>query len=134
MTGQQLGEVTGIDYLARRGAASAFGNLHAEVVNGMDVLAVWDAVSRAAEFCRTKQGPVLLECMTYRYLGHSLSDQRVKYRSPEEEEAWRARDCIDSYQAQLLAAGVVTEAEVTALREKVEARLAASLEFAAHSA
>jgi len=133
MTGQQLGEVTGIDYLARRGAAYAFDNLHAEVVNGMDVLAVWDAVSRAAEFCRTKQGPVLLECMTYRYLGHSLSDQRVKYRSPEEEAAWRSRDCIDSYQAQLIAAGVMTESEIAALRAKVDARIAASLDFAAQS-
>ena len=133
MTGQQLGEVSGVDCLARRGAAYAPNNLHAEVVNGMDVLAVWEAVSRAAELCRTQQGPVLLECMTYRYLGHSLSDQRMKYRSPEEEAAWRAWDCIDTYQAQLLAAGVVTEAEVATLREQVEARIARSLEFAVRS-
>jgi 2-oxoisovalerate dehydrogenase E1 component len=133
MTGQQLGEVSGIDCLARRGAAYALDNLHAEVVNGMDVLAVWEAVSRAAELCRTRQGPVLLECMTYRYLGHSLSDQRVKYRSQEEEEAWRARDCIDTYQAQLLAAGALTDGEVEALGARVAQRIAASLEFAVRS-
>jgi len=133
MTGQQLGEVSGVDCLARRGAAYSHDNLHAEVVNGMNVLAVWEAVSRAAELCRSKQGPVLLECMTYRYLGHSLSDQRVKYRSPEEEEAWRRRDCIDSYQAQLLSAGVLTEAELAALKERADRRIAQSLEFAVRS-
>jgi 2-oxoisovalerate dehydrogenase E1 component len=133
MTGQQQGEVTGIDYLARRGASYSFDNLHAEVVNGMEVLAVWDAVSRAAELCRTRQGPVLLECMTYRYLGHSLSDQRVKYRSPEEEAVWRARDCIDSYQLQLISAGVLSEPEVSELRAKVDARIEKSVEFAVKS-
>jgi 2-oxoisovalerate dehydrogenase E1 component len=133
MTGQQQGEVTGIDYLARRGAAYSFDNLHAEVVNGMDVLAVWDAVSRAAELCRTKQGPVLLECMTYRYMGHSLSDQRVKYRSPDEEASWRARDCIDTYQSEMISTGVVNEADVADLRARVDARIAESLQFAVQS-
>ncbi len=133
MTGQQQGEVTGIDYLARRGAAYAFDNLHAEVVNGMDVLAVWDAVTRAADLCRSKQGPVLLECITYRYLGHSLSDQRVKYRSPEEEAAWQARDCVETYQAEVIGAGVLTASEVTDLRAQVNARIEESLRFAAQS-
>jgi 2-oxoisovalerate dehydrogenase E1 component len=133
MTGQQQGEVTGIDYLARRGAAYSFDNLHAEVVNGMDVLAVWDAVTRAAELCRTRQGPVLLECITYRYLGHSLSDQRVKYRSPEEEEAWREWDCLETYQSQLLQAGVLTESQIADLRARVEARIQESLSFAVES-
>ena len=130
MTGQQQGEVTGIDYLARRGAAYTFDNMHAEVVNGMDVLAVWDAVSRAADLCRTRQGPVLLECLTYRYLGHSLSDQRVKYRTPEEEASWRARDCVETYQAQLISAGLLAEPDVTALRAKVDARIEEALQFA----
>ncbi len=133
MTGQQQGEVTGIDYLARRGAAYSLDNLHAEVVNGTDVLAVWDAVSRAAQLCRTHQGPVLVECVTYRYLGHSLSDQRVRYRSTEEEAAWRARDCVENYQAQLMAAGILTEAEVTSLRVKVQARIEESLQYALKS-
>jgi 2-oxoisovalerate dehydrogenase E1 component len=130
MTGQQQGEVTGIDHLARRGAAYNDENMHAEVVNGMDVLAVWDAVGRAAELCRGKRGPVLLECVTYRYLGHSLSDQRVKYRSPDEEAAWRARDCVDNYQAQLVEAGLLTEADASKLREGAEARIREALESA----
>jgi len=133
MTGQQLGEVTGIDYLARRGAAYAFDNLHAEVVNGMDVLAVWDAVSRAADLCRTRQGPVLLECLTYRYLGHSLSDQRTRYRTHEEEAYWRSRDPIDTYQQQLLDAGVMSDADLAHLRARVDARIEEALRFAVAS-
>jgi len=133
MTGQQQGEVTGIDYLARRGAAYSFDNLHAEVVNGMDVLAVWDAVSRAAQLCRTRQGPVLLECITYRYLGHSLSDQRVKYRSPEEEASWRERDCVETYQRDLVESGALTESGVSELRAQVDARIQEALRFAAGS-
>jgi len=133
MTGQQRGEVCGVEYLARRGAAYNDRNMHAEVVNGMDVLAVWDAVSRAADLCRTKQGPVLLECLTYRYMGHSLSDQRVKYRTPEEESAWRACDAIDCYQRQLIEAGALSEEEAGALREGVDGRIREALDAALES-
>jgi len=133
MTGQQRGEVTGIECLARRGAAYNRDNMHAEVVNGMDVLAVWDAVARAAEVCRTKQGPVLLECLTYRYMGHSLSDQRVRYRSREEEDAWHSKDCIETYQQQLPDAGVMSEEEIASLRASVEERVAEALTWAAKS-
>ncbi len=133
MTGQQRGEVCGIDYLARRGAAYNHDNMHAEVVNGMDVLAVWDAVSRAAELCRTGQGPVLLECLTYRYLGHSLSDQRIKYRTADEEAAWRACDAIDCYQRQLIEAGALTESEPAELRSAVDSRIRQALDAALES-
>ncbi|HUU54022.1 MAG TPA: dehydrogenase E1 component subunit alpha/beta [Armatimonadota bacterium] len=133
MTGQQRGEVCGVDYLARRGAAYNDENMHAEVVNGMDVLAVWEAVTRAAELCRNNRGPVLLECLTYRYMGHSLSDQRVKYRTLEEEAAWRACDAIECYQRQLVEAGALTEEEASTLRETVEARIREALDVALES-
>ncbi len=133
MTGQQRGEVTGVDYLARRGAAYKLDNCHAEVVNGMNVLAVWDAVARAAELCRNGHGPVLLECLTYRYLGHSLSDQRVKYRTPEEEQQWRDCDCIVGYESQLEAAGVLTAEEIDARQQDAETRLEEAVKFAAAS-
>jgi 2-oxoisovalerate dehydrogenase E1 component len=133
MTGQQRGEVSGVAYLARRGAAYNHENMHAEVVNGMDVLAVWDAATRAAELCRSKQGPVLLECLTYRYLGHSLSDQRVKYRTAEEESAWRACDAIDVYERQLVEAGALSEREAQALRERAETRIREALDAALRS-
>ena len=72
----------------------------------MDVLAVRDAVRRAAEICREGDGPVLIEASTYRYYGHSLSDPRNEYRTREEEAAWKAIDAIENLKAQLVEAGV----------------------------
>ena len=68
------GEITGIDHMARRAAGFSDGLMHAEVVDGMDVLAVADSVSRARKLIAKGGGPVLIEFMTYRYKGHSLSD------------------------------------------------------------
>jgi 2-oxoisovalerate dehydrogenase E1 component len=124
MTHRTDEEVMGVRHLARRGAGFAEDNMHAELVNGMDVLAVRDAVRRAAERCRTGQGPVLIEASTYRYYGHSLSDPRNEYRTREEETAWRATDPIERLKAQLIEAGVADAAAVagmeTAARERNE--------------
>lgn len=109
MTGRTRDEITGVDFLARRGWAYNDKGMHAEVVNGMNVLAVNDAVKRAADICRRGDGPVLLEVMTYRYVGHSLSDQN-RYRNEEEIEAWRCEDAIGHMKQQLVRAGV-SEAE-----------------------
>jgi 2-oxoisovalerate dehydrogenase E1 component len=123
MTGQQYKEVTGIRYLAQRGAGYNGVNMHAEVVDGMNVLAVHDAVRRAAEKCRRGEGPVLLECMTYRYLGHSLSDPRTTYRSPSEEKAWKDRDAILLFKAELAGAGVLSPEAVEAEGETIRAKI-----------
>ncbi len=124
MTGQAIGEVTGVDYMARRGAAFRPDNLHAEVVNGMDILAVFDAMSRAVGLAREGEGPVLRELITYRYQGHSLSDPRNEYRTKDEEAAWRQVDPIATFSEQLVQAGVCTNDEIEALRQKVEERQA----------
>jgi 2-oxoisovalerate dehydrogenase E1 component len=112
MTGQQAGEVTGIRDLARRGAGYNLENMHAEVVNGMDVLAVRDAVTRAAGMCRSGEGPVLLECKTYRFMGHSLSDDCTTYRSKKEERAWHEIDPVDAIKLAVAEAGVLTDDQV----------------------
>ncbi len=106
MTGRTDDEVMGIRHLARRGAGFAEDGMHAEVVNGMDVLAVRDAVRRAGALCRAGEGPVLIEASTYRYYGHSLSDPRNEYRTREEEAAWKATDPIERLRTQLVASGV----------------------------
>jgi 2-oxoisovalerate dehydrogenase E1 component len=116
MSGQQVGEVTGVDHLARRGAGYNEQMMHAEVVNGMDVCAMFDALTRAAETCRNGDGPILIEALTYRYVGHSLSDQ-FRYRSREEEAAWKALDPIDAYGKAVVDAGLMTEDEVQGVRD-----------------
>ena len=122
MTGQQRGEVTGVDFLARRGAGFSPEGMHAEVVNGMDVLAVRDGVSRAAVLARQGKGPVLCELSCYRYHGHSLSDQGAEYRLKEEELAWRACDPIRRLWDQIIEAGVATGQQLEQLRSAVERR------------
>jgi len=122
MTGQAIGEVTGVEHMARRGAAFRPDNLHAEVINGMDVLAVIDGARRAVELAREGRGPVIREFITYRYQGHSLSDPRTEYRTKEEEAAWRAVDPIANLAAQLIEAGVCTRDEIETLQRKVEER------------
>lgn len=131
MTHRTDDEVTGVTHLARRAAGFADDNMHAEVVNGMDVLAVRDAVTRAADLCRRGEGPVLIEASTYRYYGHSLSDPRNEYRTRDEEAAWRAVDPIETFKAQLVSSGVVAADEVAATVEAAAARNARAAQRAA---
>jgi 2-oxoisovalerate dehydrogenase E1 component len=122
MTHRTDDEVMGVGRMARRAAGFADNNMHAEVVNGTDALAVRDAVGRAADLCRQGQGPVLLDVQTYRYWGHSLSDPRNEYRTKEEEAAWKAIDAVDSFKAQIVAAKVLSPAELEALEARVRDR------------
>ena len=108
--------------------ACAYG-IPGEVVDGMDVLAVREAVGRAVERARRGEGPTLIECKAYRWYGHSRSDPR-KYRTKEEEGAWKARDPIPNFAARLVEAGIVTEAEVDAVEEQVETAIEQATDFA----
>ena len=122
MTHRTDEEVMGVNHLARRAAGFAQNNMHAETVNGMDVLAVRDAIERAAAICREGNGPVLIEASTYRYYGHSLSDPRNEYRTREEEAAWRAVDPIERLKEQLIAAGVADAAALAAIESGAHER------------
>ena len=134
MTGRCDDEVMGVERIARRAAGFADNNMHAEVVNGMNVLAVRDAVRRAAALCRQGQGPVLLDVDCYRYWGHSLSDPRNEYRTREEEAAWRAVDPIESYKKALLAAKVLDAQGISGLERSVAQRNARAATRAAAAA
>jgi 2-oxoisovalerate dehydrogenase E1 component len=103
-----------------------------EVVNGMDVLAVREAVDRAVERARQGQGPSLIECQTYRWYGHSRSDPRA-YRTKEEEAAWKDRDPIPNFAAWLVDNGICTQQEIDALEEQVEDAIETATQFALDS-
>jgi len=134
MTHRTDDEVMGVSRIARRAAGFADNNLHAEIVNGMDPLAVRDAVWRARELCRAGKGPVLLDCDTYRYWGHSLSDPRNEYRTKEEEAAWKSVDPIETFKAQILENGVLSEQDLAALETAVRDRNARAARRAAAAA
>jgi 2-oxoisovalerate dehydrogenase E1 component len=103
-----------------------------EVVDGMDVLAVREAVGRAVARARRGEGPSLIECQAYRWYGHSRSDPRA-YRTKEEEASWRARDPIPTFADWLMKNGVCTQEEVDALEEQVEDAIEQATKFALDS-
>ena len=100
-----------------------------EVVNGMDVMAVRDAVKQAVERARKGVGPTLLEAKTYRWFGHSRSDARV-YRTREEEEQWKERDPIQSFQLRLAKEGLASEEELAEVEKHAQEAVEKATEFA----
>lgn len=118
MGGQTAGETMGYGIAARIGAGVNVDQMHAERVDGYNPLAVIDAYKRKRKVIEEKRGPVLLDVLTYRYSGHSPSDAS-SYRTKEEVEAWEAQDCIRSYGAQLLEAGVSTQAEMDTISDDI---------------
>jgi len=127
MTGQQRGEVTGIEYLAERGFGYNKEGMHAEVVSGMDVLAVFDATKRAAGLARDGKGPVLLEFWCSRYKGHSLSDRLDKvedetYRALKELEEWQRIDPLKTFSHELIREKILGEKDLRKLEKEARER------------
>lgn len=108
--------------------AAAFG-MAGEEVDGMDVLAVRAATSRAVERARAGEGPTLLECLTYRFRGHSLADPD-ELRSAEEKEFWQRRDPLRHLAGVLTAEGLATAAELEAIEQEIDAEVRDAVEFA----
>ncbi|GAA4019285.1 pyruvate dehydrogenase (acetyl-transferring) E1 component subunit alpha [Hymenobacter fastidiosus] len=104
-------------------------DMPSEPVNGMNVEDIHNAVARAAERARAGEGPTFLEFKTYRYKGHSMSDP-AKYRTKEELEEYRQRDSIEAVRHTILTNNMATEADLTAIDEKIKARVSESVEFA----
>jgi pyruvate dehydrogenase E1 component alpha subunit len=100
-------------------------------VDGNDVIAVYEAVSAAVQRARSGEGPSLIECLTYRWLGHhaTMSD----YRPREEVDAWRARDPIKLLYDRLVSLNPTWEAELDQIDREVAARIEAAVEFARQS-
>ena len=104
-------------------------DMPAEPVNGMDVEAVYEAVSRAAVRARAGEGPTFLEFKTYRYRGHSMSDPQ-KYRTKEEVEEYKKRDPIEMVKHTMLENGLATEDELAAIDAKIKTTVEESVQFA----
>jgi 2-oxoisovalerate dehydrogenase E1 component len=108
MGGQTRGETMGYDMLARIGAGVNPEQMHAERIDGYNPLAVIDAMKRKKKILEEKDGPVLLDTLTYRIAGHSPSDAS-SYRTKEEIDAWMAQDSLISYKEALMNAKVAKE-------------------------
>jgi TPP-dependent pyruvate/acetoin dehydrogenase alpha subunit len=116
--------------IAVRGAAY---NMPGVVVDGQDVFAVWEAADAAARRARAGEGPTLIECKTYRYHGHFSADDPHRYRTVEEEEAARAKDCLKRFRAQTISHGLFTASDLDAVDAHNKALLDEAIAFADQS-
>lgn len=127
MTGQQRGEVTGIEFLAERGFGYNKEGMHAEIVNGMDVFAVRDVTKRAVELARGGEGPVLLEFWCYRFKGHNVKDRLERkedetYRALKELEAWEKVDSLKTFPERLVKGRIISTEEIEKLKKEAGTR------------
>jgi pyruvate dehydrogenase E1 component alpha subunit len=110
-------------------ARSSTYGIPGEQVDGNNVVAVYQAARRAVERARNGEGPILLECITYRIRGHARFEA-AHYRSKDEVEAWEQRDPITRLAQALLREQMVSEAELNAMQEQVEQTIEEAIEFA----
>jgi pyruvate dehydrogenase E1 component alpha subunit len=107
-------------------------DIPSEPVDAMDVEAVHEAVSRAADRARKGDGPTYLEFKTYRFRGHSMSDPQ-KYRTKEEVAEWKMRDPIELVKARILKDKIATEDELSEIDSKIKDQVAEAVKFAEES-
>ncbi|MBI4541678.1 MAG: dehydrogenase E1 component subunit alpha/beta, partial [Gemmatimonadetes bacterium] len=110
---------------------AGFPGLYVEAMDGCDPVVSYDALTRAVAHCRLRKGPALVHASVIRPYSHSLSDDEVLYRPPGEREADAARDPLARFPERLVAEGVATAAELSAIEAEVlsvvEAAAAAAL-------
>ncbi len=104
----------------------------ADSVDGMSPETVHEAISRAADRARKKEGPTLLEIKTYRYKGHSISDPQ-KYRSKEEVDKYKHKDAILRVLHTILDNKFATQNEIDVINERVDGIVAEAVQFAEES-
>jgi pyruvate dehydrogenase E1 component alpha subunit len=120
--------VSGRDIAAR---ARGFG-MPSVAVDGQDVFAMNEAAREAIERARRGEGPSFLEAQTYRYFGHFEGDT-IRYRTNEEEERNRARDCIQRFRTTVLEQGLLTEADLDAADRRAREIIEEAVRFAEQS-
>jgi len=113
--------------LARRADGYGFPGV---IVDGNDVIAVYDVTKAARERALAGEGPTLIEAKTYRYRGHYEGDPMV-YRPKGELEEWRKRDPIPAFRLRLIQSGIISEGEIEELMGNVQGQLDEAVKYAA---
>ncbi|WP_420609315.1 thiamine pyrophosphate-dependent dehydrogenase E1 component subunit alpha [Candidatus Poriferisodalis sp.] len=104
------------------------------IVDGMDVVAVWEAAHEAVSRARRGEGPSFIEAKTYRFYNHhGVQTLGMKYRSDDELEQWKQRDPIELFEDRLATAGVLDADGAQAVHAAAEADIEAAIAFAEES-
>jgi 2-oxoisovalerate dehydrogenase E1 component len=111
-------------------AVAGFPALHIQEVDGCDLLASHEAMRKAVEHARKRKGPALVHAHVIRPYSHSLSDDEVNYKPPEERDAEAARDPVAQFPKWLVAEGYATDEEIARIREEVEQEVQAATDAA----
>jgi pyruvate dehydrogenase E1 component alpha subunit len=112
--------------------AEAYG-LPGVEVDGQDVLAVHRAAEAAVERARAGDGPTLIECKTYRYVGHHEGDPGTDYRTREEVGRWKQQDPVKRARTLLLESGAADEGQLDTIDQGVERLIEEAVQFAGSS-
>ena len=126
-------DTVAVEHISDRAVAY---NMPGVLVDGQDVLAMYEATVQAVQRARAGEGPTLLEALTYRYEDHSEGLNRIlrePYRTEEEVERWKERDPINLHSAWLKEQNVATEDEIEAVWDDVIQTIDDALEFARQS-
>ncbi|HEY5219184.1 MAG TPA: dehydrogenase E1 component subunit alpha/beta [Gemmatimonadaceae bacterium] len=109
---------------------TGFPGLYVQEVDGCDLLASYAAMQKAVDHARKRKGPALVHAHVIRPYSHSLSDDEVMYRPPEERDADAARDPVTQFPKWLVAQGHATEKELAQIAEQVDAEVLAATDDA----
>jgi acetoin:2,6-dichlorophenolindophenol oxidoreductase subunit alpha len=112
-------KVTNIKHISERAASYGIPGI---TIDGNDVLAVYEAVKTAVERARSGQGPSLIDCLSYRWRGHSKSDRNL-YRTAQEIEEWKRKCPIRRFKQVLVDGAVMTGEEVEGLDQAAKAAI-----------
>ena len=111
--------------------ASAY-DMPGVVVDGNDVMAVYEAASEAIRRGRQGEGPSLIECKTYRHRGHFEGDPGV-YRNEDEVDEWKAKDPIPRFEKKLVEINALTQENIAEIKNTIEKQLDEAVGFAEES-
>ena len=119
-----------IEDIAKR--AESYG-MPGVTVDGMNILAVREAAEEAVKRARAGDGPSLLVCQTYRFLGHGRNPDCSLYRTKEEEKEWKLRCPINTFQAKLLDEHVITKESIETMEKEIAREIDLAVKFADES-
>jgi len=104
------------------------------IVDGMDAIAVHEAALEGLARARRGEGPTFIEAKTYRYYNHhGVQTLGMKYRTDEEVDEWKKKDCIVAFEKRVTEAGLISAEELAAVRREVEIEVEAAVEFGENS-